>query len=175
MRPVSYATQQFTNSSYEQWLKIEKGCKSFWQAFELLHPNCDEDEQWQHIIDTLVWKLKLWLQKVKNKLSKAASGDPDAFPHLDVGGDLIAGDMFSGIELLPGWLVTKDKGKVAEEQFTWKERTEDDVKRGCEKLASDLINSMENIINTVMADEVYSILEVFDTATLANLQCGCWE
>jgi hypothetical protein len=30
-----------------------------------------------------VWKLKLWWPKVKNKLSKAASGDPDAFPHLE--------------------------------------------------------------------------------------------
>jgi hypothetical protein len=31
---------------------------------------------------------------------------------------------------------------------------------------------MENRVNTVMADEVYSILEVFDAAILANLQCG---
>jgi hypothetical protein len=30
---------------------------------------------------------------------------------------------------------------------------------------------MENRVNTVMADEVYSILEVFDAAILANLQC----
>jgi hypothetical protein len=32
--------------------------------------------------------------------------------------------VFSGVELLPGWLVTKDKGEVAEERFTWEERTE---------------------------------------------------
>ena len=45
MRPISYAAQQFASSSYEQWRKIEKGYKSFWQAFELLHPNRPKEEQ----------------------------------------------------------------------------------------------------------------------------------
>ena len=205
IRPVSYAAQRFVSSSYEQWLKIEKGYKSFWQAFELLHPNRDEDEQWQYMIggadfiadllafldlmepivdlmlhvqslDAPVWKLKLWWPKVRNKLSKAASGDPTAFPRLEkVGGDLVAGDVFSDVELLPGWLVMQDKGEVGDNRFTWEERTEDDVKCDREKLASDLINSLENRVNTVMADEVYSILEVFDAAILVNLQCGYVE
>jgi hypothetical protein len=83
-----------------------------------------------------VWKLKLWWPKVRNKLSKAASGDPTAFPRLEkVGGDLVAGDVFSDVELLPGWLVMQDKGEVGDNRFTWEERTEDDVKCDREILA----------------------------------------
>ena len=202
MRPVSYAAQRFASSSYEQWSKLEKGYSSFWQAFELLHPNRPKEEQWQYMIggadfvadllafldvmkpivdlmlrvqslDAPVWKLKLWWPKVKNKLSKAARGDPDAFPRLkELGGTLSPGDMFSGVELLPGWLITSDSGTVGGERFTREAREYDDAKRDSEKLASDLMNSLEKRVNTVMSDEVYSILEVFDAASLVNLQCG---
>ena len=111
-RPVAYATQRFTSSSYEQWLKIEKSYSSFWQAFELLHPDREEEEEeLQYMIagfdfvsdllafldvlqpvvdlmlrvqslDTPIWKLKLWWPKVKAKLTKAASGDLEMYPRL---------------------------------------------------------------------------------------------
>ena len=43
-RPVSYATQRFTSSSYDQWVKIEKSYNAFCKAFDLLNPHQDEEE-----------------------------------------------------------------------------------------------------------------------------------
>ncbi len=49
-RPVSYASQRFSSSAYEQWLKIENNFQSYWQAFELLHPDRQEEEEYQYMI-----------------------------------------------------------------------------------------------------------------------------
>ena len=104
-RPVSYATQRFASSSYEQWVKIEKSYQSLWKAFDLMHPRRSEEEEWQYMIagsdfvqdllafldimdpvidlmlraqalDTPIWNLKWWWPKVKAKLIKAGRGDP---------------------------------------------------------------------------------------------------
>ena len=123
-RPVSCATQRFASSSYEQWIKLEKSFNSLWRAFDLLHPNHAEDEEWQYMIagsdfvhdllafpdilslvvdlmlhvqalDTRIWKLKLWWPKVREKLMKAANEDPEAFPRLkEVEQNLRAGGVF---------------------------------------------------------------------------------
>ena len=142
-RPVAYATQRFTSSAYEQWLKIEKSFSSFWQAFELLHPHREEEEELQYMItgydfvsdllafldvlkpvvdlmfrvqslDTPVWKLKLWWPKVKAKLAKAASGDLEAYPRLKNVIDSLKPDgVFNDVTLLQGWLVVNDAGPGA--------------------------------------------------------------
>ena len=126
-RPVSYATQRFASSSYEQWIKIEKSFNSLWTAFDLLQPNRAEDEEWQYImagsdfvqdlqafldilspvvdlmlhaqaLDTPIWKLKLWWPKVHAKLMKAASEDPETFPRLkEVEQNLRPGGIFKGV------------------------------------------------------------------------------
>ena len=44
-KPVSYATQRFASSSYQQWLTIEKSYESLWKAFDLLHPRRSEEEE----------------------------------------------------------------------------------------------------------------------------------
>ena len=49
-RPVSYATQRFASSSFEQWVKIEKSFESLWKTFDRLHPNRSEEEEWQYMI-----------------------------------------------------------------------------------------------------------------------------
>ena len=145
-RPVSYATQRFASSSYEQWMKIEKSFNSLWRAFDLLHPNRAEDEEWQYMIagsdfvqdllafldilspvvdlmlhaqalDTPIWKLKLWWPKGREKLMKAANEDPEAFPRLkQVEQNLRPSGVFKGVTLLSGWLVTSDRGKESGEE-----------------------------------------------------------
>ena len=49
-RLVSYATQRFASSSFEQWVKIEKSFESLWKAFDRLHPNHSGEEEWQYMI-----------------------------------------------------------------------------------------------------------------------------
>ena len=142
-RPVSYATQRFASSSFEQWIKIEKSFESFWKAFDHLHLNRSEEEEWQYMIggsdfvcdllalldilqpvvelmlsaqslDTPVWKLKLWWSKVEAQLKRATDGDPQFFKRMnDVKPDLQPGGVFKGVELLPGWLILKDDGRDA--------------------------------------------------------------
>lgn len=99
-RPVAYATQRFTSSAYDQWKKIVKSYSAYIKAFEALHPNRDDCEQWQYMImgsdyiqDLLglidlmkpvldimlrmqdlscpIWKLKLLWPAFKEKLKKA--------------------------------------------------------------------------------------------------------
>ena len=63
-------------------------------------------------LDTPVWKLKLWWPRVKAKLSEAGSGDIVHFPRLKKAGDTLKPcGKYKGVELLEGWLVTKDEGK----------------------------------------------------------------
>ena len=52
-RPVSYATQRFASSSFEQSVKIQKTFESLWKAFDQLHPNRSEEEEWQYMIKGL--------------------------------------------------------------------------------------------------------------------------
>ncbi len=202
-RPVSYATQGFASSSYAQWVKIESSYESFLKAFELLHPNQKKEEEWQYMIagsdfvedllafldimepvvelmersqslDTLVWKLKLWWQKVKERLAKAANGDPEAYARLQkVKGALKPGGLFKGVTLLEGWMVLKDEGKDSgDNRFTWQMRESEDVSKDRERFAKELQESLEKRIRSVVNDDVVSHLEVFDASSLVSLQCG---
>lgn len=144
-RPVSYATQRFASSSYEQWVKIEKSYAALWKAFDLLHPRRTEEEEWQYMIagsdfvadllgfldimepvidlmlraqalNTPIWKLKLWWPTVKAKLIKAGRGEPEAFPMLQKVQSILKPDgSFKGVTLLKGWLIVKDDGPDAGE------------------------------------------------------------
>ena len=49
-RPISYATQRFASSSYNQWEKIFKSYAAYIEAFETLHPNRNLDEEWQYML-----------------------------------------------------------------------------------------------------------------------------
>ena len=202
-RPVSYAAQRFASSSYEQWVKIESSYESFWKAFELLHPNRNKEEEWQYMIagsdfvedllafldimepvvelmkraqslDTPIWKLKLWWPKVKERLAKAANGDPEAYARLQkVKGALKPGGLFKGVKLLEGWMVLKDEGKSSgDDRFTWQMRENEDVCKDRERFANDLQESLEKRIMSVVNDDVVTHLEIFDASSLVNLQCG---
>lgn len=100
LRPVSYATQRFASSSYNQWVKIFKSYGAYIQAFEHLHPNRSDDEEYQFqikgadyvfdmllLLDTLkplvdvmlqlqsldnpVWKLKKLFPELIDRLKEA--------------------------------------------------------------------------------------------------------
>ena len=47
---VTYATQRFTSSSYDQWFKIVYSFEAYWKAFNILHPNRDDEEEYQYMI-----------------------------------------------------------------------------------------------------------------------------
>ena len=49
-RPVSYATQRFASSSYNQWVKIFNSYNSYIEAFETLHPDRNDNEEWQYML-----------------------------------------------------------------------------------------------------------------------------
>jgi len=81
-------------------------------------------------------KLKLWWPKVKSKLTGAVSGDKVYFPRLQQAGDLKPGGEYKGVELLEGWLVSKDEGKEAGgSRFTWKVREENEIREDHKRLA----------------------------------------
>ena len=83
--------------------------------------------------------------------------------------------MFNGVELLQGWLVVNDAGAeagIAGSRFTWKMWESDDIKSDRERLALDLMTSLDARVNAVVVDGALSILEVFDAAKLVSLQCG---
>ena len=170
-RPVAYASQRFASLSYEQWLKIVKSYNAFWKAFDILHPNRDRNEELQYMIaksdfvadllafldilapvvdlmlqvqlvDTPIWKQKLWWPKVKAKLTKAASGCATVFEQLEKAGDsILPGGSYKGVPLLEGWLVTNIAQNEATAQkpdsrFTWEMREEIDVKEDHKRLAN---------------------------------------
>ena len=111
----------------------------------MLHPQRNDDEEWQYMIagsdfvadllafldimepvvdlmfraqalDTPMWKLKLWWPKVKAKLMKAGGRDMEAFPRLQKAQDTLKpGETFRGVELLQGWLIVQDDGVNAGE------------------------------------------------------------
>lgn len=180
-----------------------KQLRVFLESFQLLHPNRKKEEEWQYMIagsdfvedllafldimepvvelmehaqslDTPVWKLKLWWPKVKERLAKAANGDPEAYARLQkVKGALKPGGLFKGVTLLEGWMVLKDEGKDSgDNHFTWQMRESEDVSKDRERFAKDLQGSLENRIMSVVNDDVVSHLEVFDASSLVSLQCG---
>ena len=91
-------------------------------------------------------------------------GDPDSFPRLKkTNSALNPGDVFNGVELLQGWLVVNDAGAeagIAGSRFTWKMWESDDIKSDRERLALDLMTSLDARVNAVVADGAFSILEV---------------
>ena len=137
LRPVTYAAQRFASSSYNQWLKIERSLSSYWKAFEILHPNREETEEWQYmicgsdfiqdllgLIDILkpvvdlmlhmqsqhcpVWKLKEYRLNVRDALAQAENGFPEAYPNLSkVIKDLHPGGTYKSVTLLEGWLISE--------------------------------------------------------------------
>ena len=123
-------------------------------------------------LDTPVWKLKLWWPKVKFKLTGAATGDKVYFSRLQQAGDLKPGGEYKGVELLEGWLVSKDEGKEAGgSRFTWKMREENEI-RDHKRLASDLVAALDRRVKSVVSDNSLSVLQVFDAAALVSLHCG---
>ncbi|CAB4018432.1 Hypothetical predicted protein [Paramuricea clavata] len=139
--------QRFASSSYEQWVKIEKSFDFFWKAFDLLHPNRAEDEEWQYMI---------------------AGSD---FVH-----DLLALLDILSVTLLPGWLVTSDGGRDSgEDRFSWTQREQHEMKEDHRRFAKDLKDSLEKRVTSILHSEMMSHLEVFDAANLVKLHCGTAE
>ena len=137
LRSTTYAAQRFASSSYNLWLKIERSLSSYWKAFEILHPN-RETEEWQYmicgsdfiqdllcLIDILkpvvvdlmlhiqslhcpVWKLKQYWPKVRDALTQAENGIPEAYPILSkVIKDLHPPGSYKSVTLLEGWLISE--------------------------------------------------------------------
>ena len=136
-RPVTYAAQRFASSSYNQWLKIKRSFSSYRKAFEILHPNREETEEWQYmicgsdfiqdllsLIDILkpvvelmlriqslhcpVWKSKQSCPKVRDALTQEENGIPEAYPTLSkVIKDLHPGGTYKSVTRLEGWLISK--------------------------------------------------------------------
>ena len=137
-RPVSFATQRFASSSYQQWIKIYDSFQAYYTAFEELYPVRIEEEEYQYMIagydfvldliglldlfkplvdlmlrvqslNTPIWKLKQWWPIVKSELQCMI--DNDDFPTLKQYGTLNPGDNFKGVTLLDGWLLEEAEGK----------------------------------------------------------------
>ena len=91
------------------------------------------------LLDTPIWKLKLWWPKGKAKLGKAASSDLEAYPRLkNVINSLKSNCMFDDLKLLEGWLVVNDAGPDGS-RFTWKMREPHDIKQDRQRLALDML------------------------------------
>ena len=111
--------------------------KKFLKAFEILHPNTEETKEWQYMIcgsdfiqdllgfiDILkpvvdlillmqslhcpVWKLKQYWPKVRDALTQAENGIPEAYPILSkVIKDLHPPGTYTSVTLLEGWLISE--------------------------------------------------------------------
>ena len=137
LRSTTYAAQRFASSSYNLWLKIERSFSSYWKAFEIFHPN-RETEEWQHmicgsnfiqdmlcLIDILkpvvvdlmlhiqslhcpVWKLKQYWPKVRDALTQAENGIPEAYQTLS---EVIKyshpGGTYKPVTVLEGWPISE--------------------------------------------------------------------
>ena len=137
-RPVTFATQRFASSSYQQWIKIYDSFQAYYTAFEELYPVRIEEEEYQYMIagydfvldllglldlfkplvdlmlrvqslNTPIWKLKQWWPIVKSELQCMI--DNDDFPTLKQYGTLNPGDNFKGVTSLDGWLLEEAEGK----------------------------------------------------------------
>ena len=136
-RPVTCAAQRFASSSHNQWLKIKRSFSSYRKAFEILHPNREETEEWQYmtcgsdfiqdllsLIDILkpvvelmlriqslhcpVWKSKQYFPKVRDALTQEENGIPEAYPTLSkVIKDLHPGGTYKSVTLLEVWLISE--------------------------------------------------------------------
>ena len=125
-------------------------------------------------LDTPIWKLQMWWPKVREILLKAVKGNPLVFPRLSkVEHSLIPGLKFKGVELLQGWLITKDNGKNADgnSRFTWHLRDSKDIEEDRKNLAKELCEAL-NIRIESLAEKSPSTFEVFDAANLVKLHCG---
>ena len=198
LRPISYATQRFASSSYNQWVKIEKSDASYWNAFELLHPNRIEEEEYQYVIggydfvldllafldtmqpvtdlmlhlqslDAPIWKLKVWWPRVKDRMESFSAG---LFPRIDVVGNLESGSDYKGITLLDGWLLEAVEGTGKDQVFKWTMREIDDVKHDHMQFARHLLASVDARVQSVISGGHIKILEVFDAVSLVALHCG---
>ena len=111
--------------------------KKFLKAFEILHPNTEETKEWQYMIcgsdfiqdllgfiDILkpvvdlmllmqslhcpVWKLKQYWPKVRDALTQAENGIPEAYQTLS---EVIKyshpGGTYKPVTLLEGWLISE--------------------------------------------------------------------
>ena len=76
-------------------------------------------------------------------MEKAATSDDDALPHLKKAGDALKpGGQYKGVELLEGWMITKDEGSGAVgNRFTWQMR-ESNIRDDHKRLASDLLAAL---------------------------------
>ena len=200
-RPVSFASQRFASSSYEQWVKIEKSFHSFWQAFDILHPNRSEEEEYQYMIagsdfvadllafldtlepvvelmlrvqslDTPIWKLKSWWPCLKAKMEKTAEGGVDSFPRLKKIDPVKPGMQYKDVKLLEGWLITAVNGTGRDKQYTWQMREETEINDDHRRFAEDLLLAIEKRVSTITSHEYLGVLQVFDAAQLVQLQCG---
>ena len=69
------------------------------------------------------------------------------------------GGKYKGVELLEGWLVTKDEGKRATGgRFTWKLSEESDIKENHKRLASDLMNTLDQRVQSAVSYHSLTIL-----------------
>ncbi len=201
-RPVSYASQRFTSSAYDQWLKIEKSYESYWKAFEILYPNREEEEEYQYMIggsdfvsdllafldtmkpvvelmlrvqslDTPIWKLKCWWPKVEAVMEKKCNRESGSFPRLEKVREMLKpGKEYKGVTLLPGWLITEVEGTKKNKVYTWKLREEEEITDDQITFAEDLMLSIGTRIQSAISDEFLAVLEVFDAQALVNLHCG---
>ena len=198
LRPISYATQRFASSSYNQWVKIEKSYASYWNAFELLHPKRIEEEEYQYMIggydsvldllafldtmqpvtnlmlhlqslDAPIWKLKAWWPRVKDRMESFSAG---LFPRIDVVGNIEPGSDYKGITLLDGWLLEAVEGTGKVQVLKWKMKEIDDVKHDHMQFARDLLASLDARVQSVISGGHIKILEVFDAVSLVALHCG---
>uniref|UniRef100_A0A7M5X9Y9 Uncharacterized protein n=1 Tax=Clytia hemisphaerica TaxID=252671 RepID=A0A7M5X9Y9_9CNID len=197
-QPVSYATQRFTSSSYNQWVKIFKSYGAYIQAFEHLHPNRSDDEEYQFqikgadyvfdmllLLDTLkplvdvmlqlqsldnpVWKLKKLFPELIDRLKEAGARDKDALPKLTKHEkDVKVCGKFDGVTLLAGWLPKRN----ADGTFTWTSRNKTDIRKEHSAFVKELIEALEKRIKPEIEKDHIETLAVLDAAELVKLSCG---
>ena len=198
-RPVSYATQRFASSSYNQWVKIEESYEAYWQTFEHLYPVREEEEEYQYMIagydfvsdllaflDTIqpvvdlmlrvqsldcpIWKLKKWWPIAKARLQELIENDD--FPRIKKYGIMEPSSQFKGVTLLDGWLFEESEGKGKSKVYIWTERDEEEVHADHIRFVGDLLDSIDARVQNVTASDHLNVLEVFDAVNLVVLQCG---
>ena len=128
LKPISFATQRFTSSSFNQWTKIEKSYGAYWRAFDGANAIREEEEEYQYMIggfdfvldllatlDTMepivdlmlhlqsldgpIWKLKSWWANMKYKMESLSVAE--VFPRVERAekdGKLAPGSMYQGVE-----------------------------------------------------------------------------
>ena len=174
LTPVSFASQRFTSSSYNQWLKIEKSFPVYWKAWDACNEIRIEEEQYQYMIagwdfvldllaflDTMspivdmmlrlqsldgpLWKLKTWWQNVKSKME--SSSVLGIFPRIqkeEMNGKIASGKKYKDVTLLDGWLYTLTEDDGKEKVYVWDERGDEQVRADHIRFAKDLLASVDS-------------------------------